>query len=64
MSCKNFSGSWIKGAKGPTSDAIKKHFTSEMHKRGTDLALKRKLNPKDTLTMYAKIRPSGNQLQK
>ena len=30
MSYKTFSDSWIKGSKGPTSDAVEKHVTSEM----------------------------------
>ena len=45
MSCKNFN-SWIKGSKGPTCDAVKKHVTSEMHKRAADLALKKEVEPK------------------
>ena len=46
MSWKNFSNSWIKGSKNPTSDAFKKHVTSEIHKRAANLALKKELGPK------------------
>ena len=38
ISSKNFSDSWMKCSKNPTSDAVKKHATSEMHKRAADLA--------------------------
>ena len=47
MSSKKFSDSWIKGSKNPTSDAVKKHVTSERHKRAADLALKKELSPKE-----------------
>ena len=47
MSSKNFSNSWIKGSKSPTSDAVKKYVTSEMHKHAADLALKKELGPKE-----------------
>ena len=47
MSSKNFSDSWIKGSKNPSSDAVKKHVTSEIHKRAVDLALKKELGPKE-----------------
>ena len=47
MSSKNFSDSQIKGSKNPSSDAVKKHVTSEIHKRAVDLALKKELGPKE-----------------
>ena len=47
MSSKNFSDSWIKGSKNPSSDSVKKHVSSEMHKRAADLALKKELGPKE-----------------
>ena len=46
MSCKNFSNSWIKVKKNTTTDAVKKHATSEMHKQATDLALKNECGTK------------------
>ena len=46
MAFKNVSASWIEGSKNPTSDAVKKHVTSEMHKRAANLALKKELGPK------------------
>ena len=51
MSSKNFSNIWINGSKNPTSDAVKKHVTSEMHKHAhkhaVDLALKKELGLKE-----------------
>ena len=40
-------GKRIKGSKNPTSDAVEKHVTSEMHKYAADLALKKELGPKE-----------------
>ena len=47
MSSENFRDSWVKGSKNPTSDAVKKHVTSERHKHAADLALKKELSPKE-----------------
>ena len=65
MSCKNFNDSWIKGSENPTSDAVKKHVTSEMHKRTADLALKKEVLPRryadiDTYPI-GKTNPKMNQ---
>ena len=53
-SSKNFSDSWIKGSKYPTSDAAKKHVTSEMHKRAVDLALKKNLAQRNMSKILAR----------
>ena len=47
MSSKNYRDSLIKGSKNPTSDAVKKNATPEMHKRAADLALRKELDRKE-----------------
>ena len=38
--------SWIKNLKNLTSDVVKKHVMSEMHKQAANLVLKKELGPK------------------
>lgn len=38
---KNYSCAWVEGSKNATSDSVKKHVNTDMHKHAVDMALKK-----------------------
>lgn len=61
---KNYNRAWVEGSKNATSDSVKKHINTDMHKRATDLALKKQLGSKRYNENVMKNTPIGKSIMK
>lgn len=61
---KNYNRAWVDGSKNATSDSVKKHVHSDMHKRGVDIEMKKHLGSERYAENVMKNTPIGKSLAK
>ena len=61
---KNYSCAWVEGSKNATSDSVKKHVNTDMHKHAIDMALKKQLGSEQYTENVMKNTPIGKSMMK
>ena len=59
---KNYNRAWVEGSKNATSDSVKKHVNTDMHKRAADIAMKKHLGSERYTQNVMKNTPIGKSI--
>ncbi|CAB3983345.1 Hypothetical predicted protein [Paramuricea clavata] len=61
---KNYSRTWVEGSKSATSDSVKKHDNTDMHKHAVDIAMKKHPGSERYTENVMKTTPIGKSITK
>ena len=61
---KNYSRAWVEGSKSATSDSVKKHVNTDMHKHAVDIAMKKHHGSERYTENVMKSTPIGKSITK